>query len=234
MSEEIKEIESIIKKEEKKIVAELDKLDKSENVFTKPWVQSLSAFVVIFALLGGFIFWQSTKNTVFIEDSNLEAPIINLSPTTGGVLNALYVKEGDVVPANTEVALVGSQIVSTEDGGIVASAPDVLGSYFSPGQTLVSIVNNTEMKVVGQLEETKGLDEIVAGQRATFTVDAFPGKQFVGVVDTVSETADDTGVLFDISDQRPVENFDVSVRFNVADYPELKSGMSAKITVYTK
>jgi multidrug resistance efflux pump len=190
--------------------------------------------VVIFALLGGFIFWQSTKNTVFIENSDLEAPIINLSPTAGGVLNALYFKEGDVVPANTPVALVGSQTISTQDGGIVSYAPDVLGSYFSPGQTVVSVVNNAEMKVVGQLEETKGLDRIAAGQRATFTVDAFPGKTFIGVVDTVSETANDTGVLFDISDQRPIEKFNVSVRFNVSDYPELKSGMSAKITVFTK
>ena len=90
------------------------------------------------------------------------------------------------------------------------------------------------MKVVGQIEETKGLKNIAAGQRATFTVDAFPGKTYEGVVDEVSAVSDDTGVVFDISDQRPVKKFDVKVRFNVADYPELKSGMSAKITVYTK
>ena len=203
------------------------------NVFKKPWVLSLISFVVIFGALGLFLFWQESTNTVFIEDSNLEAPIINLAPSTPGVLNALYVKEGDVVPANTQVALVGSQIISTEDGGIVSNAPVVLGSYFSPGQTVVSIVNTSEMKVVGQIEETKGLDRVKAGQRATFSVDAFPGKTYEGVVDEISPVSDDTGVVFNISDQRPIENFDVKVRFNIADYPELKSGMSAKITVYT-
>ncbi len=209
-------------------------IEKKENIFKKPWVISIISFIVIFGLLGIFLFWQESSTTVFIEDSNLEAPIINLAPSTPGVLNALYVKEGDMVAANSQVALVGSQIISTGDGGLVASAPVVLGSYFSPGQTVVSIVNVSEMKVVGQLEETKGLDRIKVGQRATFSVDAFPGKTYEGIVDNVSSTADDTGVAFDISDQRPIEKFDVEVRFNVADYPELKSGMSAKITVYTK
>jgi multidrug resistance efflux pump len=207
---------------------------QKEGIFKKPWVRSLVSFIIIFALLGVFLYWQTQKNTVSIENSNLDAPIINLAPSSPGVLNALYVKEGDKIGANVQVALVGSQIISTKDGGIVSNAPNILGSYFSPGQTVVSIVNNQEMKVVGQLEETKGLNKISKGQRATFSVDAFPGKTYEGVVDEVSSVSDNAGVLFNISDQRPIEKFDVKVRFNVADYPELKSGMSAKITVYTK
>ena len=127
-------------------------LQPKENILKKPWVISLASFIVIFGALGLFLFWQESTNTVFIENSNIEAPIINLSPSSPGVLNALYVKEGDVVADNAQVALVGSQIISTKDGGIISSAPVVLGSYFSPGQTVVSIVNIGEMKVVGQLE----------------------------------------------------------------------------------
>jgi len=212
----------------------MEKEQTKENIFKKPWVHSLISFIIIFGLLAVFLFWQTDKNTVFIENSDLEAPIINLSPTLPGVLNTLYVKEGDQVEANSSVALVGSQTISTDDGGIVSYAPDVLGSYFSPGQTVVSIVNNAEMKVVGQIDETKGLSSIHAGQRATFSVDAFPGKTYEGIVDQVSAVSDDTSVVFDISDQRPIKKFDIKVRFSVADYPELKSGMSAKITVYTK
>ena len=195
--------------------------EKKDSVFKQPWLQSLLAFVIIFGLLAVFLYWQVSSTTVFIENSNVEAPVINIAPSSGGVLNALYVKEGDVVPANAEIALVGSQIISTKDGGVVASAPIVLGSYFSPGETVASIVNVSEMKVVGQLEETKGLNRVKVGQRATFTVDAFPGKTYEGVVDGISATSDSTGVVFDISDQRPVEKFDVKVKFNLADYPEL-------------
>ncbi len=197
-------------------------------------MHSLISFVVIFGLLIVFLFWQTQKGTVFIENSYLDAPIINLSPTLPGTLNALYVKEGDRVQANSQIALVGSQIIYTQEPGIISSAPLVLGSYFSPGQSIVSIVNDQEMKVVGQIEETKGLNNLQAGQRATFSVDAFPGKTYEGVVDQISPVSDDASVVFSISDQRPIKKFDVKIRFNVADYPELKSGMSAKITVYTE
>lgn len=209
-------------------------IQKKENIFKKPWLQSLIYFLVIFGLLAVFLFWQANKNTVFIENSDLEAPVINLAPSTSGVLNALYVKEGDKVEANTQIALVGSQIISTKQAGIVASAPAVLGAYFMPGETIASIVNFAEMKVVGSVDETKGLRDIQTGQRATFSVDAFPGVTYVGVVDEISPISNDNGVVFSISDKRPIKKFDVKVRFNVADYPELKNGMSAKITVYTK
>jgi multidrug resistance efflux pump len=208
--------------------------NKKEDILKKGWVQSLIAFVVIFGSLAGFLFWQTEKNTIFIENSTLVAPIINLSPTAPGVLNAIYVKEGDKMLANSPIALVGSQIISTKEGGIVSYAPLVLGAYFSPGQIVASVVNVKEMKVVGQIEETKGLKDITAGQRATFTVDAFPGKIYEGVVDEVSSTSSDVGIVFSISDKRAVKKFDVKVKFDVEAYPELKNGMSAKITVHTK
>ncbi|MEI8174457.1 MAG: efflux RND transporter periplasmic adaptor subunit [bacterium] len=203
------------------------------SILKKPWIQSLMAFVLIFGILIGFLFWQEKKDTVFIENSTLEAPIVNLSPTLPGTLNALYVKEGDMVSANEQVALVGSQIISTKNSGIVASAPVVLGSYFSPGQTVVSIVNNEEMKVVGQIEETKGLNILNVGQRVIFSVDAFPSKNYDGILDQISPVSNENGIVFSISDKRPVKKFDVKVKFNIQAYPELKSGMSAKITVYT-
>jgi multidrug resistance efflux pump len=208
--------------------------NKKVSIFKKPWLQSLAIVVIIFGLLYVFLFWQANSNTILIENSYLNAPIANLSPATPGILNAIYVKEGDNILPNSQVALVGSQILSTKDGGIVAYAPQILGTYFAPGQTVVSVVNEQEMKVIGAIDETKGLKDIQAGQRATFTVDAFPGKSYEGMVDEISPTSNDTSVVFSISDKRPVKNFDVKVSFNVSQYPELKNGMSAKITVYTK
>ena len=213
---------------------QIKKIEKKEHIFKRPWMHSLISFVLIFGALAGFIFWQMNVNTVFIENSYLEAPIINLTPSEAGILNALYVSEGDILAANSEVALVGSQIIYAKEGGIVSSAPAVLGSYFSPGVTVVSVVNNKEMKVVGEVEETKGLSSLKSGQRAIFTVDALPGKNYNGVVDQISPVSIDNAVIFSISDKRPVKKFNVKVRFNMAAYPELKSGMSAKITVYTR
>jgi len=207
---------------------------KKESIFKKPWMQSLIAFVLIFGLLTVFLLWEKNKNTVFIENSILSAPIINISTATPGVLNALYVKEGDTVLDNAQIALVGSQILTTGKGGIVSNAPEVIGSYFSPGQIVASVVDNQDMKVVGQVDETGGLQDIKKGERATFTVDAFGSKIFEGQVDEVSPVSNNTGVIFSISDKRAIQKFDVKVIFNVKSYPELRSGMSAKITVHTK
>ena len=212
----------------------MEEQNKKESVLSKPWVKSISFAVLVFSALAGFLFWQDTKDTVFIENAHIEAPLVTIAPASAGVLNALYVSEGDTVPAHANVALVGSSILTTGEGGIVQSAPKIIGSYISPGQAVVSVVNTSEMKVVGAVDETKGLNSIKRGQYATFTVDAFPGKTYEGIVDEVSPTAVDTGVVFSISDKRPINKFNVKVRFTLAEYPELKSGMSAKITVYTK
>ena len=207
---------------------------KKEKFIKRPLVQSLIGIVVILLLLGGYVFWQLNRNTVFIENSDLEAPVVNLSGDTAGTLNALYVKEGQTIEANTPVALIGTNTVTSKQSGIIVSVKNNVGEFFAPGETVISMVHPEDMRVVGAVDENKGLENIAVGQKATFTVDTFGSKTYVGIVDSVSETSDDTGVLFSISDKRPTKKFDIKVRFNIADYPELKNGMYAKITVYTK
>ena len=204
------------------------------TLLSNPITQSIIGIVLVFVALGGFIFWQNTHGTIFIENAQINAPIINLSGISAGTLNALYVKEGDIVDANTPVALIGTNVVATKVNGKIISVAKNIGAYFVPGTAVVSMIHPDDMNVVGAIDETKGLEKIKVGQKATFTVDAFGGKTYVGVVDSVGETADSTGVVFSISDKRPVRQFDVKVRFDVTKYPELKNGMSAKITVYTK
>ena len=119
-----------------------------------------------------------------------------------------------------------------ETAGLKAFAPRALGSYYSPGQTVLSIIAGQKMRVVATIDETKGLESLAPGQPVVFTVDAYPGRQFYGVVDSISPASDDAGVLFSISDKRPVKKFDVYIAFDPSTYPELKSGMSAKAWVY--
>src|SRR5574343_234969 len=124
---------------------------KKEHSIKNPLTQSIISLIVIFGTLVLFLFWQYEKGIVRIDDSYLSAPIVNLSPTVNGILNALYVSEGDYVEANTEIAVVGSQIIISKESGIVTYAPNVLGAYFSANQTVVSIVKNKEMKVIGSV-----------------------------------------------------------------------------------
>ncbi len=206
--------------------------NNKKEIFKNTMVQSGIGIAIIILALGGFLFWQSSNGTIFIENSYVNAPIINLSGNTAGTLNALYVSEDEVIAADTPVALVGTNTVTSKQNGVITHIENSIGAFFAPGQAVVSMIHPEDMRVVGTIDETKGLDQIKAGQNATFTVDAFGSKTYVGTVESVSETSDDTGVVFSISDKRPTKKFDVKIKFDVTKYPELKNGMSAKITVY--
>jgi multidrug resistance efflux pump len=119
-------------------------------------------------------------------------------------------------------------------GGVIASVNHQEGQIFSAGTPVVSMINTGEERVVGQVDENKGLSDIKVGQVATFTVDAFGSKKYQGTVDEISPVADQSAVVFNISDERQVKQFDVKVSFDIKAYPELKDGMSAKITIYKK
>ncbi len=212
----------------------IESTEKKPSLLARPWVRSIAAAVIIFSALAAFLFWYESRTKVAIEDSVLTAPVATIAPSTGGPLNALYVKEGDRVPANAPIAQVGTETLFAKEGGLIAGDALAIGTYFMPGQNVVSVVDDARMRVVGTLEETKGLSRLAAGDRVVFTVDAFPGKKYEGVVDEVAPVSSDAGIAFSISDKRPTKKFDVYTRFDAATYPELKSGMSAKMTVYVK
>jgi len=196
------------------------------------WV--IGGFVVIGGLGAGLYYYVSSK-TIYIDLSQVQAPLINLSPTNSGVLQAVYVKPGDTVMANEPVALVGNQVVEAQTGGEIVTTNNNVGQYMNTmtgAGTVATMIDPTQLRVVGSLDENKGLSDVQVGDAATFTVDAFGGQQFKGVVDEVAPTSNQSDVVFNISDQRPTNQFSVYVRFDPALYPQLKNGMSAKIWVY--
>jgi multidrug efflux pump subunit AcrA (membrane-fusion protein) len=172
---------------------------------------------------------------VYIDLSQIQAPLINLSPTNSGVLQAMYVNPGDMVTANEPVALVGNQVVEAQTAGEIVTTNNNIGQYMNTmtgAGTVATMIDPTQLRVVGNLDENKGLNNVVVGDPATFTVDAFGGQQFKGVVDEVAPTSEQSDVVFNISDQRPTNQFAIYVRFDTTQYPQLKNGMSAKIWVY--
>lgn len=196
------------------------------------WV--IVVLVVIGGAGAGLYYYVNTK-TVYIDLSQITAPLINLSPVNSGVLEAVYVNVGDNVAVNTPVARVGNEIVKAKVAGEIVSVDTNIGEYVNAitGQgTVATMIDPTQLRVVGNLDENKGLSEVKVGDLATFTVDAFGSQVFKGVVDEVSPTSNQSDVVFNISDQRPTNQFAIKVRFDPAQYPQLKNGMSAKIWVY--
>jgi len=191
--------------------------------------------MLIIGAIGGGLYWYVSSKTIYIDLSQISAPLINLSPVNSGVLEAVYVNDGDMVAINTPVARVGNEIVEAKVAGEIVSVDNNIGEYVNTmtGQgTVATMIDPTQLRVVGNLDENKGLSDVQVGDAATFTVDAFGSKVYKGVVDEVSQTSNQSDVVFNISDQRPTNQFAVKVRFDPTLYPELKNGMSAKIWVY--
>ena len=173
-----------------------------------------------------------SSSRVYTDKADIEAPIITLAPHSSGVLQKVLVNVGDKVDANSVVAQVGNELIKTKSAGIITSTADNIGKLVNPGEAIVSMVDPNELHVVAHIEEDKGLSDIRIGQNVSFTIDAFSGNEYSGVVDEISPTKHSGDVVFTISDKREVQQFDVKIRFNIDAHPELSNGMSAKVWIY--
>lgn len=190
--------------------------------------------VVAILLIGGFIFYQLLRNRVSIEDSLVQAPIVMISPETPGKIVDIKVYEGERVKKGDSLAIVGTSSLNAYEDGLVISTDNAIGSIATSQTPVVQMINFSDMRIAGTIDENKGLDKVKIGQIVSFTVDALPGQTFWGYVDEISPTAKQTQLQFSVSSERPTQQFIVYARFNAYQYPQIKNGMSAKMTVYTK
>ena len=197
----------------------------------RPLILLITFGFVVAALVGGFYVY-ATRNQIYAEKSLVNAPSIDLSAQNSGKLNEILVKAGDTVSENQTVAQVGNELVKAKIDGVVIQANNEIGKTFSPGQAVVTMIDPKELRIEARVEEDKGFKDIKVGQKVFFTVDAFGSEQFQGVVDQVSPTSRDSDVVFNISNQRQENEFNVEIRYDISVYPQLKNGMSAKAWIY--
>lgn len=188
--------------------------------------------LVAAAAIGGFAYWKTTSNRIYIEKGEVYAPQIDLSSQNGGILETIWVKEGDTVTRNQPVAQVGNEIVRSREDGLVVSVQNEIGKNFNRGEAVVKIIKPSDLRILGTIEEDKGLADIEVGQKAVFTADAFGSKEYQGFVEEISSSSKEKGLAFSISDKRATSEFVIKVRFNTEAYPELKNGMSTEIWAY--
>jgi len=203
---------------------------KQKNTIT--WLVGI--IIIGLCVIGVYLYVSSQY--VYIDLSTIQAPIINLSPANSDILQEVFVNVGDTVGVNEPIARVGDQIVRAKVNGLIVSVNQNIGQFENAqaGQAVVAtMIDPTQLRVVGLIDEDKGLADIKVGDVAKFTVDTFGSKEYYGVVDEISQTSE-ASVTNNIFNQRPTNKFYVYVRFNPEKYPELKSGMSARIWVYKK
>jgi multidrug resistance efflux pump len=188
--------------------------------------------LIVIIIISGILIYVNISSKISIDASQIYAPTISLAPITPGVLERVYVSVGDSVGKGKTVALVGGKPLDTMTGGIITSVQNTPGQIVSSNTPIIEMIDPNELRVIGHIDEDKGLADIRVGQRVTFTADAFGSKKYDGVVEFIGPSARQQDIVFSISDKRQVSQFDITVKFDVDKYPELKNGMSAKMTIY--
>lgn len=185
-------------------------------------------------IIGIYIFYQGSIGRIHIDKSLIQAPVITIAPSTSGKVREIDVKEGQTVQSGDPLAVVGSETLRADTEGLIISASDLTGSTVNPQTQLIQMIRPVNMRVVGTIDENKGLKDIYIGQVVSFTIDALPGNTYWGFVDEISPSAVSAAFSFSTSTERSVQQFTVYVKFDSAQYPAIKNGMSAKMVVYTK
>jgi multidrug resistance efflux pump len=188
--------------------------------------------LLILAIGATAAYFIVSNGRISVDTATIQAPLINLSPTVPGRLDAVYVNAGDMVAANTPVASVGTQVITSSVAGLIVSVNNVVGAEVDPGTNVVTMIDPSALRVVGKVDENKGLADIMVGNPVIFTVDAFGGQEFKGIVDEIAPISNTSDIVFSVSDNRATQSFNVKARFDTSAYPQLKNGMSARMLIY--
>jgi multidrug resistance efflux pump len=198
---------------------------------TNRLIQAGLGIIVIAAAFFIIRYFVDASSKVYIEKSEITAPVTSLGPDTSGILREVMVKVGDPVKAGQPLFNVSGKITSSMTPGIITMIQNTPGQMASPQSVIVKLYDPATLRLKGHLQEDQGLSDIRIGQKVIFTLDAYSGKQYQGVVESVAPISDDSSVVFSISDKRQEKDFSVSITFDINAYPEIKNGMSAKMWV---
>lgn len=193
----------------------------------------LTALLIILLAVGTYAYAQMRTGRVFIDDSLVSDPIINVAPTAAGKLEEIDVYEGEHVKKGDILAVVAGSPLYAATDGLIIMANNQIGSIVSTTAPVAQLINVSDMRIAGTIDENKGLSDIKIGQVVSFTVDALPGQTFWGYVDEIAPSAKQTQLSFSISSERPTQQFVIYTRFDAKKYPAIKNGMSAKMAIYT-
>jgi multidrug resistance efflux pump len=199
-----------------------------------PLIVAVALVVLLGGAAAGFAYFGVSSRTVYTDKATIQAPEIPLAPTKSDTLKSVFVTPGDLIAPNTVVAQVGTELIKSQVGGLVISTNNNIGALVAAGTPVVTVIDPSTLRVVGEVDENKGLSRIKVGDPVTFSVDAFPGQQFSAVVDEIAPTSNQSGIVFNISSSRATQQFDVKARFDTSAYPQLKNGMSARMTIYVR
>jgi len=115
-------------------------------------------------------------------------------------------------------------VIRSPIDGVVIGKPIPAGQTVAPGianpMVILTVADLSQMQIETQVDESD-IGKVAVGQKATFTVDAYPGKVFSGVVSSISQKA----IV-----QQNVVYYGVTIDVDTGDR-ELKPTMTARVSI---
>jgi multidrug resistance efflux pump len=169
-----------------------------DNMKNSIIVSVLVALIVIAAGAGVLFYANDSMNYISTEDAKVQGDISTITATTNGsitewnVKNNQEVKKGDVIATIQPVDPAGAaiQVVAPVDGTVLQNKGSV-GQVVSAGTPLVMTTPLNQLYVTANIEETE-MQDVKVGQEVKVNVDAFPGTEFSGKVEEISNATSST------------------------------------------
>jgi membrane fusion protein (multidrug efflux system) len=134
----------------------------------------------------------------------------------------------------------GYTVITAPAAGVVARRSVEPGALVSVGQSLMTIIPETTVWVTANLKETE-VEDVTIGDSVHFSVDAYPGRDFLGHVESLSPATgarfsllppdNATGNFTKVVQRVPVR---VAVDGGADEAHPLRPGMSVVVTISTR
>ena len=151
--------------------------------------------VVIYGIY--YIFQTTVVNARTTASGTIEANEVRLGVVTGGIVDRVFVNEGDAVKKDQLLAVVregsgnSSGSVRSPLNGIVLMRAAEPGEITTAGGALLVVADLSTVTLTVYIPEDQ-YGKIYLGQDLPVTVDSFPGKVFIGEVTHIADQAEFT------------------------------------------
>ena len=235
----------------------MDKKGKRKKII----IAVIAAVVVIGAGIGGYLLYNATYYFT-TQNASVKADTIVITPLISGEILTWDVKEGDVVTKNQVLGqqdtsgLINSNTISMSDMGntagniveksMIKSPIDgqviksyvVEGETVAPGTEVAVIADLNNLYIVANVEETS-IFKVKQGQKVDVSIDAYPGKKFIGYVKAIgfaSQTAFSTMPTFTTSGTYSKTTQLIPVKISLINEEDLPIllGMNATVKIHLK
>jgi multidrug efflux pump subunit AcrA (membrane-fusion protein) len=180
----------------------------------------------------------AAENAAEIARQNLQAATV-VSPASGtlvavqssgssisGMVSALMSSFSDMLPSGLNLSSLSGLTGGISSMGMPSSGEPVAGSFITAGTAIYQVVDLKSMSLVAKVDESD-IAKIQPGQAATVGLEAYPEKEYPGIVAKIADVA--------TTNEAGATAFDVTVQMDQADV-RLKIGMTgtADVTIATK